>query len=404
MSCDNRTFVDLGEKLLDQPVLDGQTISASDSVLGPLVAGKNRPKYRDLVAKAFSPAYWQWPTVDITELNAKKIASMDLKAKPFKRKLKKATGQMEANFSMFFALAIQMYEQTLISDDSRFDQWAAGATTVLTDSEKRGFDLFQNKALCQACHTGAEFTAASFRNVTEVRLERMDMRDGRTMTYDSGFYNIGVRPTFEDLGIGGRDPFGKPFSESLFMTEAADKDAAAALLGDGMFAWQYLIPERANQVNVAGAFKAPSLRNVELTGPYFHNGGKATLMQVVDHYNRGGDFGVDNKFNLAPAIVPLGLTEAEKIDLVSFLLSLTDERVRMERAPFDHPSICVPNGHDEGSLTPTAATTTTAAKKAPAPTAPPVNATDQMMCLDAIGAEGRTAPLTPFMELSPYQH
>jgi hypothetical protein len=207
------------------------------------------------------------------------------------------------------------------------------------------------------------------------------------MTYDSGFYNIGVRPTHEDLGIGGRDPFGKPFSESMFMTEATDKDYAASLLGDGFFAWQYMIPERTNRVNVQGAFKTPTLRNVELTGPYFHTGGKATLMQVVDHYSRGGDFGKDNAFNLAPAIVPLGLTEQEKIDLVSFLLSLTDDRVRMERAPFDHPSLCVTNGHVQTSLTGSA-----------------LNAQDEMLCLDAVGSEGRSTPLTPFLELSPYQH
>jgi hypothetical protein len=329
-----------------------------------------------------------WPTVDYTDVDAKKLGSMDLKAKAFKKKLKMTTGQMEANFSLFFALAIQAYEQTLISNDARFDQWAAGNANVMTDSEKRGFDLFMNKGLCQACHVGAEFTSASYRNVTAIRLERMDMRNGNTRTYDSGFYNIGVRPTHEDLGIGGRDPFGKPLSESLFMTEALDKDAAAAVLGDGFKAYQYLIPKKAGDVNVSGAFKTPSLRNVELTGPYFHNGGKATLMQVVDHYDRGGDFGVDNVANLAPAIVPLGLTEQEKIDLVSFLLSLTDDRVRMERAPFDHPSICVPNGHLQSSLT--------------SPTG--LNAVDDMMCLDAVGAEGRTAPITPFLELSPYQH
>jgi hypothetical protein len=92
--------------------------------------------------------------------------------------------------------------------------------------------------------------------------------------------------------------------------------------------------------------------------------------------------------NLAPAIVPLGLTEQDKIDLVSFLLSLTDDRVKMEKAPFDRPSICVPNGHVQSSLT--------------TPTG--VNAVDDMMCLDAVGAEGRTAPITPYMELSPYQH
>ncbi|GAB3669380.1 hypothetical protein GCM10028813_53120 [Ramlibacter alkalitolerans] len=392
MSCASRTFAQLGQKILGTPILANQVISPTDSVLGKFVAdGKNNPpKYRDLVQKAFNPAYWMWPTVDISEKDAKKIASMDLKKKKAKKpkKFKFTTGQMEANFSLFFALAIQAYEQTLISDDARFDQWAAGDKTIMTDSEKRGFDVFNNKGLCQFCHIGAEFTAASFRNVTEVRLERMDMRNGGTRTYDSGFYNIGVRPTHEDLGLGARGPWGNPFSESLFMTEALDKDAAAAKLGNDFFAWQYMIPERANQVNVAGAFKAPSLRNVELTGPYFHNGGKATLMQVIDHYDRGGDFGQDNAANLSPAIIPLGLTEQEKVDLVSFLLSLTDDRVRMERAPFDHPSICVPNGHVQSSLT--------------SPTG--LNAADDMMCLDAVGSGGRTAPITPFMDLSPYQH
>jgi hypothetical protein len=111
-------------------------------------------------------------------------------------------------------------------------------------------------------------------------------------------------------------------------------------------------------------------------------------MQVIDHNSRGGDFGRDNAFNLSPAIIPLGLTEQEKVDLVSFLLSLTDDRVRMERAPFDHPSICVPNGHVQSSLT--------------SPTG--LNAADDMMCLDAVGSGGRTAPITPFMDLSPYQH
>jgi manganese oxidase len=390
MACASRSWAHLGMKLLGQPILAGQAISPTDSVLGAYADPDltKRAKYRDLVQKAFNSAYWMWPSVTYTDADMKKLGSMDLKAKEYKKKLKLTTGQMEANFQLFFALAIQAYEQTLVSDDSRFDQWAAGNASVMTDSEKRGFDIYMNKGLCQACHVGAEFTAASYRNVTEVRLERMDMRNGKTMTYDSGFYNIGVRPTHEDIGIGGRSPFGKALSESLFMTEALDKDAAGAELGDGFKAYQYLIPKSAAEVNVNGAFKTPTLRNVELTGPYFHNGGKSTLMQVIDHYDRGGDFGIDNAANLAPAIIPLGLTEQEKIDLVSFLLSLTDDRVKMEKAPFDHPSICVANGHVQSSIT--------------SPTG--VNAVDDVQCLDAVGAGGRTTPITPFMDLSPYQH
>ena len=89
-----------------------------------------------------------------------------------------------------------------------------------------------------------------------------------------------------------------------------------------------------------GKFKTPTLPNVELTGPYFHNGGQLTLRQVVDFYDRGGDHLNDE---IDSAIRPLGLSGGEKDDLVEFLLALTDERVRCEKGPFDHPAIEVPN-------------------------------------------------------------
>ena len=94
-----------------------------------------------------------------------------------------------------------------------------------------------------------------------------------------------------------------------------------------------------------GEFKTPGLRNVELTGPYFHNGGQATLRQVVDFYDRGGDFldfNIPDSDPLAPFI---GFTPEETDAVVAFLLGLTDPRVRMEQAPFDHPQLFVPDGH-----------------------------------------------------------
>jgi hypothetical protein len=103
-----------------------------------------------------------------------------------------------------------------------------------------------------------------------------------------------------------------------------------------------------NRVLRDGAFKAPQLRNVELTGPYFHNGGLLTLRQVVDFYVRGGDFPITNaqhrdflltNLNLE---VQSNLNETEKVALVDFLLELTDERNRFDRAPFDHPEVIVP--------------------------------------------------------------
>ena len=58
---------------------------------------------------------------------------------------------------------------------------------------------------------------------------------------------------------------------------------------------------------MAGTFKVPGLRNVEFNGPYFHNGGKATLAQVVEFYDNGGDFDRTTNATKAPAIVPLQL-------------------------------------------------------------------------------------------------
>jgi cytochrome c peroxidase len=103
-----------------------------------------------------------------------------------------------------------------------------------------------------------------------------------------------------------------------------------------------------NRVGRMGSFKAPQLRNVELTGPYFHNGGLLTLRQVVDFYVRGGDFPITNAahrdFNLVNMNVEVqsNLTEAEKVALVDYLLELTDERVAYERAPFDRPEMFIP--------------------------------------------------------------
>ena len=103
-----------------------------------------------------------------------------------------------------------------------------------------------------------------------------------------------------------------------------------------------------NRVGRFGSIKAPQLREVELTGPYFHNGGKLTLRQVVDFYVRGGDYPITNAEHRDFNIINLSLekqsnlTEEEKVALVDFLLELTDDRVRFERAPFDHPELILP--------------------------------------------------------------
>ena len=85
-----------------------------------------------------------------------------------------------------------------------------------------------------------------------------------------------------------------------------------------------------------GRFKTPDLRNIELRAPYFHDGSAKTLEEVVDFYDRGGDFHV----NQAVAIIPLGLTPVEKTALVTFLRRpLTDPRVLAETGPFQRPTL-----------------------------------------------------------------
>jgi hypothetical protein len=103
-----------------------------------------------------------------------------------------------------------------------------------------------------------------------------------------------------------------------------------------------------NRVLRDGAFKAPPLRDVELTGPYFHNGGTLTLRQVIDFYTRGGDFPITNAAHRDFLLTNLdieaqsNLSEEEKVALVDFLLELTDERVAHAQAPFDHPQVIIP--------------------------------------------------------------
>jgi cytochrome c peroxidase len=261
-------------------------------------------------------------------------------------------GQSSWNFSLFFGLALQVYQSTLVSDDTPFDRYLEGNTQALTARQIDGMNVFYSKGQCFACHSGPEFTNASVSHAALDRLEQMMAgsgfppvldgsgfinTSGRRVVYDAGFYNIGVRPSQQDLGLGANDPFGLPLSESRLFNQGK-----LAQLGLPLPDFQV---EARRAASADGAFKTPSLRNVELTAPYFHNGGTLTLRQLVDFYNRRGDFTDANKADIPPDFVALGLTATEKDNLVHFLKALTDERVRHHRAPFDHPQLLLPNGH-----------------------------------------------------------
>ncbi|WP_437231113.1 cytochrome-c peroxidase [Planctomicrobium sp. SH661] len=243
---------------------------------------------------------------------------------------------MEANFSLFWGLALQSYQATLVSDDTPFDRYAKGNKKALSEQQLRGLNLFMNEGRCINCHTGSEFAGGTVSEARNEPIENMPMQVG-TAFYDNGYYNIGVRPTGEDVGVGGSDPKFGPWALARRVQQGQKPK-------DLQFSTRISAKDR---IAVDGAFKTPTLRNVELTGPYFHNGGQRTLKEVVMFYVRRGDFFKENIDNLDPdvdGIPDLRGDEDQIEDLVAFLKGLTDERVRIQAAPFDHPELTIPNG------------------------------------------------------------
>ena len=158
-----------------------------------------------------------------------------------------------------------------------------------------------------------------------------------TAVYDNGFYNIGVSESSQDLGAGDSGPFG-PLSLTLRSQLLGEDHGFSGAEPAGSVS-------TLERVAVNGSFKVPTLRNVELTGPYFHNGSVATLDQIVEFYARGTNKFHENEVDLAPDVGGFELLGADKTDLIAFLKSLTDHRVRSQSAPFDHPELPLKHGH-----------------------------------------------------------
>jgi len=322
MSWSGRSFEDIGRKMLPMTPLALQRVDPTDSLLGDLANPRGRGlktqvTYSQLVRKAFRKEWWQ-----------------------AKEPVEGGYTQMEANFSMFLGLAILMYERTLISDQSPYDRYAEGDESAISARAKQGLEIFLHQGKCVNCHTGPQFaggvtsiTRPVDESLQSQMIETIQMSDGETAFYDGGFYNIGVRSNEEDLGVGRSNALG-PLSYTL-RSKGGEKVQGALEVPSGA------------RTAVDAAFKTPSLRNVELTGPYFHNGSQATLEQVVEFYARGGDFHHGNR-DLSPDISPIPeLANDPKLigDLVEFLKSLTDPRVAEQKPPFDHPELIVPHGH-----------------------------------------------------------
>ena len=183
--------------------------------------------------------------------------------------------------------AIASFQRSLISSDSPFDRYMLGEIDALSDSAKRGLQLFFSERLeCFHCHGGFNFTDSS-------------------------------------------DHEGKPLAEISFHNTGLYN-----LDGEG----SYPVPntgihEITGNAEDMGRFRAPTLRNIALTGPYMHDGSIATLREVVDHYAAGGrtitdgpnaGIGSENPFK-NDFVSGFIMNDDEVADLLSFLESLTDE-------------------------------------------------------------------------------
>lgn len=364
MSASGRPFSMIGRKLLAARPLALQKVHPADSVLGDSSRWPQRGlrlnSYAHMIRAAFQPEWWRSTKhIQILPNGSTRIvdgAARDRNAEDY--------SLMEYNFAFFFGLAIQLYESTLVADETPYDRFMQGDSSAISAAAIRGMDLFrsQTRGRCINCHEGAELTGAS---VTRVTASPVRIRDEQAL--DRGFNNIGVRPAFEDLALGGDDPFGNPLANvrRLDIPSICANGQPCPIVADGFV-------------------KVPGLRNVELTAPYFHNGGTLSLRGVLDFYSRGGDFARLEQLD-GSEIAPLNVlnnTEQEKADLEAWLLTLTDERVRLQKAPFDHPQLFIPNGH------PGDATQTTTQAFG--------NATDQFLEIPGVGRDGGT-PFTRFL-------
>ena len=159
------------------------------------------------------------------------------------------------------AEALATYIRSILSGNSPYDRYVNGDRAALSAESEVGLRIFRGKGNCTACHVGPSLS-------------------------DEGFHNTGIAwATASDTG--------------MFLDEGR-----AAISG---------------KLEDRGAFKTPTLREVARTAPYMHDGSLASLEQVVDYYDRGGN----RNAWLDPELRPLGLADAEKTALVAFLRSLS---------------------------------------------------------------------------------
>lgn len=201
--------------------------------------------------------------------------------------------------------ALASYQRTLLSGNSRFDRWYYGKQAdVLTAEEKAGFELFSGKGNCTSCHligeTSALFTDHKF-HVTGI-----------------GYYNA--------IGAGSKVANVELAPGVFIQMKHSDMESFSTPRINDIGRFAITLEEKDRW-----AYKTPSLRNVEFTYPYMHDGSLKTLEEVVDFYDKGGIQHDGNK-----AIKPLGFSAEEKANLVAFLKTLSTEEDKAKQIEYKH--------------------------------------------------------------------
>ncbi len=217
--------------------------------------------------------------------------------------LKDYAGQFEAAFdgkpaSMeTLGAALAAYERSLIAGDSPFDRWRAGRPEPdFSPAAERGFALFSGKAACSSCHT----LSASDALFTDHDLHNTGVGFAQSMHTPAHTAPVTLAPGTQ--------------------VPVLARDRAVELLENAQDLGRYEVTQ---QPADRWRFRTPSLRNVALTAPFMHDGSLPDLAAVIDFYNAGG---IANE-GLDPRLKPLGLSAAERADLVSLLQALTGHSV-----------------------------------------------------------------------------
>jgi cytochrome c peroxidase len=193
--------------------------------------------------------------------------------------------------------AIASFERTLIFGSSPFDRfYFGGEKTAMNEAAIRGLKVYLNEGRCVSCHTISQ-THATFT--------------------DNKFHNIGVG--FQKIEKDVKD-LAKEFSKAKAAGTKVDVEVLSNKNVSEM--GRFAVSDEWTDI---GAFKTPTLRNIEKTAPYMHDGSLKDLEAVVDFYNNGGKVKKEDKDVqfLSGGIKPLDLKDQQKKDLVEFLKALT---------------------------------------------------------------------------------